>query len=338
MTSQATSIRRHFKLKKGPVEMIQTPLTNVMKPILKWVGGKTQIIDDVLGLFPKTINNYHEPFLGGGSVLLALLSQIRDGKAAVTGTIYASDLNPYLIALYTNMQSNVDNLIVETKALIEEYEKITGTDINRKPANEVEARGSQESFYYWIRSKFNAFGPDEKKSARGSAMFLFINKTCFRGVYREGPTGINVPFGHYKTPAIMDEDHMRAVSTLIRNVVFTCQPFTASVANAVVANAVVAKATAGDFVYLDPPYAPKDVNSFVAYTKQGFDLDEHRTLFKEIHALSAKGVKLAMSNAEVKLVTDAFPEPTYKTKIISCRRAINSKDPADKTNEVLIVN
>ena len=328
MSSQPTTTRRHFKLKKAPIEMIETPLTNVMKPILKWVGGKTQIIDDVLGLFPKTINNYHEPFLGGGSVLLALLSQIRDGKATVTGTIYASDLNPYLIALYTNMQSNVDNLIIETKALIEEYEKITGTDINRKPANEGEARGSQESFYYWIRSKFNTFGVDEKKSARGSAMFLFINKTCFRGVYREGPTGINVPFGHYKSPGIMDEDHMRAVSTLIRNVVFTCQPFTAS----------VAKSTTGDFVYLDPPYAPKDVNSFVAYTKEGFDLDEHKSLFKEIHALSAKGVKLVMSNAEVKLVTDAFPEPTYKTKIISCRRAINSKDPADKTNEVLIVN
>jgi len=327
MSSQATT-RRHFRLKKARIEMIETPLTNVMKPILKWVGGKTQIIDDVLGLFPKTINNYHEPFLGGGSVLLAILSQIRDGKATVTGTIYASDLNPYLIALYTNIQSNVDNLILETKALIDEYEKITGTEVKRKPVNEEEARGSQESFYYWIRSKFNAFGVEEKKSARGSAMFLFINKTCFRGVYREGPTGINVPFGHYKNPGIMDEDHVRAVSALIRNVVFTCQPFVAS----------VAKATAGDFVYLDPPYAPKDVNSFVAYTKQGFNIDEHKSLFKEIHTLSAKGVKLVMSNAEVKLVTDAFPEPTYKTKIISCRRAINSKDPADKTNEVIIVN
>jgi DNA adenine methylase len=332
MSSQATT-RRHFKLKKSPAEMIQTPLTNLMKPILKWVGGKTQIIDDVLSFFPKTINNYHEPFLGGGSVLLALLSQIRDGKATVTGTIYASDLNPYLIALYTNIQSNVDNLILEAKALIEEYEKITGTEVKRKPVNEEEARGSQESFYYWIRSKFNAFGFEEKKSARGSAMFLFINKTCFRGVYREGPTGINVPFGHYKNPGIMDEDHVRAVSALIRNVVFTCQPFVASVAKATVANA-----TAGDFVYLDPPYAPKDVNSFVAYTKEGFDIDEHKSLFKEIHALSAKGIKLVMSNAEVKLVTDAFPEPTYKTKIISCRRAINSKDPADKTNEVLIIN
>jgi DNA adenine methylase len=169
---------------------------------------------------------------------------------------------------------------------------------------------------------------EERASIVGSATFIFLNKTCFRGVYREGPNGFNVPFGHYKNPGILDEDHMRQVSSLVKDVIFTCQPFTDSLANVL----------AGDFVYLDPPYAPENDKSFVGYTADGFGLKEHQSLFKGIGDLHTKGVKVLMSNAEVKLVKDAFPEPVYKTKIMSCRRAINSKDPAAKTNEVLIRN
>jgi DNA adenine methylase len=159
-------------------------------------------------------------------------------------------------------------------------------------------------------------------------MMLFMNKTCFRGVYREGPRGFNVPFGNYKKPSILDEDHIRRVSELIRDVVFR----ECSYGDALVG------VTEGDFVYLDPPYAPETETSFVGYTADGFDIDNHRALFKLCNEMTGKGVKLAMSNAQVSLVTDAFSSSAYTTKIISCRRAINSKKPDATANEVLITN
>jgi DNA adenine methylase len=300
----------------------------ITKPVLKWVGGKTQILDDVLSRFPKTMANYHEPFLGGGSVLFGLLSHVKFGNIRVSGHIYASDLNSNLIGFYKNIQSHPSELIVETKKLVDEFVKITGSEVNRKAVTLEEASTSQESYYFWIRSRFNSLSKEDKISLLGSAMLLFMNKTCFRGVYREGPRGFNVPFGNYKNPSILDEKHIHEVSTLIRDVVFTAAPFADS----------LARVTAGDFVYLDPPYAPETSTSFVSYTADGFSVDAHKELFKTCAALKDKEVQFLMSNADVSMVKDAFPSPTYTTKVIPCRRAINSKTPEAMTNEVLITN
>lgn len=297
----------------------------IVKPFIKWVGGKTQIINDVLKLFPKQINNYHEPFLGGGSVLLALLSQLQSRKITITGKIYASDLNSNLIGLYKNIQSNPEALITKVQDIQKIFAAAKGNTINRQAKTIEEALSSPESYYFWIRSKFNKLTKEERQSVRGSAFLLFMNKTCFRGVYREGPNGFNVPFGNYNNPTIIEPDHIRAVSTLIKDVIFTCQDFSASF-KAIQPN---------DFVYADPPYAPENTLSFVSYTSDGFDLATHQRLFTEI---KAKNVKMVLSNADVKLVKDAFPSPTYKTQIISCRRAIHSKTPEARTNEVLITN
>jgi DNA adenine methylase len=237
-------------------------------------------------------------------------------------------LNSNLIALYRNVQEHCEELITVLKVRVEIFNKITGETVNREAKNLEEASGSQDSYYYFTRYMFNKMTKDERASIVGSANFIFLNKTCFRGLYREGPNGFNVPFGNYKNPGILDEAHIRQVSSLVKDVVFTCQPFADS----------LAKALPGDFVYLDPPYAPENDKSFVGYTADGFGLKEHQSLFKEMNNLHVKGVKFLMSNAEVKLVKDTFPEPVYKTKIVSCRRAINSKDPAAKTNEVLIRN
>jgi DNA adenine methylase len=299
----------------------------ITKPFLKWVGGKTQIINEVIDLFPKTMNSYYEPFLGGGSVLLSLLSQIKAGKIIVNGTVYASDFNSNLIGLYKNIQNTPDEFITEVKKLIVEFSNCKDTIINRKPTNIDEAMSSQESYYFWIRQTFNTFSKEQKMSITGSAMMLFMNKTGFRGMYREGPNGINVPFGNYKNPSILDEEHIRQVSLLIKDVVFTHSSF----------EEILNKVVTGDFVYMDPPYAPETETSFVGYNLDGFDLKKHLLLFNLCNSFTSKGVKMLMSNANVKLVRDTFNNG-FHTKIVTCRRAINSKEPGSTTNEVLISN
>jgi DNA adenine methylase len=314
------------KPKAAKVESAKKQENAIIKPPLKWVGGKTQIIDQVLSLFPRTMKNYVEPFLGGGSVLLALLSLRQQGLIQITGTIFASDTNPNTIGFYQNLQSHLEEVVEALQIIVGEYTAIEGTVVNRK-ATEEEAKSSRESYYYWIRSTFNALTQEDKVKPRGSAMLLFLNKTCFRGLYREGPHGLNVPFEkQHQNPTIYEEAHLQQVSELIQGVVFTCQSFEAL------------SAEEGDFVYLDPPYVPETAKSFVAYNAGGFTKENHDALFKLCHTLTGKRIQLLMSNADVPLVKEAFPEPRYETLTIEVRRAIHSKKPGAKTNEVLITN
>jgi len=293
-----------------------------MKPFLKWVGGKTQILDEVLASFPRKISNYYEPFLGGGSVLLGVLSS---PDIVIHGEIYASDINPFLIALYTHIQQIPDEFIVSLKNICSQYENcpIEGV-INRNPLTLMEATSSKESFYYWTRKQFNSANT---VSIETSAMFLFLNKTCFRGLYREGPNGFNVPFGHYKNPGIFDEQHLRSVSTLIQGVHFQCLSFALAL-HTVIPNS---------FVYLDPPYAPESETSFVKYSAEGFGLHCHKGLFDWCRQqITENGSAFIMSNADVEFVKKEFVLPRVSISILSCRRAIHSKNPDTRANEVII--
>jgi DNA adenine methylase len=294
----------------------------IQKPFLKWIGGKTQIIKDIISKIPIEINNYHELFLGGGSVLLAVLSLQKQNKIVIKNKIYVYDINSTLINVYKHIQTNKDELYQFINLYITEYDGITGSIINRKPTSMDEAKTSKESYYYWIRKKYNKM---DKDTIECSALFMFINKTCFRGMYREGPNGYNVPYGHYKkTPTIISKTDLNYISDLIKDVEFKHSSFIDS----------IKKVKDGDFVYLDPPYAPETANSFVGYVAGGFNLEMHKLLFTEIKKLDK--IKFVMSNAKVELVIDNFKE--YNCENIIARRAINSKKPGSTTTEVIIYN
>ena len=302
------------------------------KPLLKWVGGKMQIMNDIMCGFPKEISNYHEPFIGGGSVLVSFLTNVRDGAIKLSGKVYASDVNANLISFYKNIQGRPEECIDELRKLCSEYGAIGdgGGVVNRDAKNIEEASTSKESYYYWTRARFNVLTAEERVLPKAAAMLLFLNKTCFRGLYREGPNGFNVPFGNNKNAAIIDEKNIRFVSGLIKDVIFTHCSFEN--------NAGLAGASRGDFIYFDPPYAPETDTSFVGYNKGGFGIENHQALFRICGEMTKKCVSILMSNADVKLVKDAFPSPVYATRVISCRRAIHSKEPDSRTNEVLITN
>lgn len=269
-----------------------------MKPFLKWVGGKTQIIDEVIAQFPRDIETYHEPFVGGGSVLLAVLSN----PSIRIERVRASDNNPHLVALYKQVQQDPELLHLAIDHLFHTYDE-SGPD-------------GKETFYYEQRDRFRTLPPCIEKCA----LLVFLNKTCFRGLYREGPHGFNVPYGHYKTtpkPPTLEE--LRAVQELIRDVEFTACDFTEAL-----------KHVKGprDFVYADPPYAQETKTSFKDYTRGGFDQD---VLFKELSK-----TMFVMSNANVPCVTEFFKD--FKILYIKARRAIHSKRPDATTTEVLVVS
>jgi len=288
-----------------------------MKPIIKWVGGKTQILDKVLETFPREIENYHELFVGGGSVLFGLLES---KDITVKGRVYVYDKNQKLINMYRQIQTNPKDVHDHLLELFTTYDTRTGTEVNRKPQTEEEGMTSKESYYYWVRKTYNDLLPTTHVHA---ATLIFLNKTCFRGVYREGPNGFNVPYGHYKTtPLIVHLDELIKLQDLIKNVVFKwCDfrvPFTQTIND-------------NDFIYADPPYAPESVKSFVGYTKDGFGIGDHEDLF---NLLKSSGISFVMSNAKVDLVTSGFKD--YKIEDVPARRAIHSKNPGSLTTEVLI--
>lgn len=296
----------------------------LQKPLLKWVGGKTQIIEQIIKMVPQEMEHYHEPFVGGGSVLFAILSLARDGVIKITGTVYASDANKSLIDVYIHIQSDKDGLFSIINETMTIYDSLDGTVIHRKPTTYEMALTSKESFYYWLRNQYNS---EPVGTLRRSALFMVLNKTCFRGIYREGPNGFNVPYGHYKkTPTVVTMDELTAVHNLIRNVVFLHQDYTHSIA--------IVKA--GDFVYLDPPYAPESATSFVGYTKDGFTKDNHESLFQIIAQLKRKNIAFLMSNAKVDMVTHFFQDKGCGCIEVNARRAIHSKKPDSMTTEVLI--
>ena len=271
----------------------------ITKPLLKWIGGKNQIINTIINKFPSEINNYHELFLGGGSVLLALLSYQKNNIINVKGEIYAYDINEPLINFFINVQKYPLELFEKIQQIILEFNKQDNKD-----------------YYYYIRNKYNKL--KNKNNIEGSVLFLFLNKTCFRGVFRISNNGFNVPYGNYNNPNIINKTHLLEVSKLIQNVIFKHYDYKES----------IKLIKDDDFVYLDPPY----FNTYNNYTNNKFY--EHKQLFD---LCKKSKFNFLMSNSDILFVRESFNNYCIKT-VYNCKRKINSKNPNSVINELLISN
>lgn len=292
-----------------------------VKPFLKWAGGKGQLLKEIEQYYPFAdgkITKYAEPFVGGGAVLFDILSKY-DLKE-----VYISDINAELINTYDVVRDNVDILI---KSLYKLQNDFIPLDTNNRKA-----------YYLKIREQFNELkvNGDESINIKKAALMIFLNKTCFNGLYRVNRKGLfNVPMGAYKNPLIYDEKNLRAVSKKLQNVKIICGDYRKS-ADFIDENA---------FVYFDPPYRPlTQTASFTSYTENQFDDEEQIELAKFVDSMHKKGAKIVISNSDPKNsnTEDDFFDKIYsahKIKRIEATRMINSKAEArGKIKELLISN
>ncbi len=264
------------------------------RPFIKWAGGKSQLLPEMAKLFPPKdqINRYFEPFLGGGAVFFHL----QHPKS------YLSDTNKDLVELYETVKNNVEKLI---KAL--------------KPHK------NEHDYFYEVRAQ----NPADLSPIERAARFIYLNKTCFNGLYRvNSKGGFNVPFGRYKNPAICDEEALRSASAALKNAKISHGEF----------HSVLSKAKTTDFIYFDPPYQPlSKTSSFTSYTVNGFGENEQRDLAKTYKELANRGCFVMLSNSDAPLIRELYKD--FFLYEIQASRAINSKaDGRGKITELLIIN
>jgi DNA adenine methylase len=294
-------------------------------PPVKWVGGKTQLLQDVLDAFPTSIASYYEPFVGGGSVLVGVLQRAAAGTLTVSGGFHASDSNERLIWLYRHIQRSPVRLARDVGEFADTYASIELLRGCRDATSEADALESREAYYYWLRRRFNVTAPD---SLEGAVLFLVINRLCFRGIYRVGPNGFNVPFGHYATrPAVPSLERIQALSDLLAPVEFVVADFGEACSRAV---------QPGDLVYLDPPYVPVSATSFVGYTDGGFPAASHKRLLNLLRELPERDVTTVMSNSVAPVVLQACDG--LDVRQVTAKRRVNSKAPGSTAQEVIVVS
>lgn len=291
-----------------------------LKPFVKWVGGKGQLIEEIEKMLPsdgeKVLTKYAEPMVGGGALFFNVLSRYQFDE------LYISDINPELINAYIAIKQNVEALI----------KRLNEMQMTFLPLDE----NGRKYYYYNVRDKFNTVKLSDSTSAEKAAYFIFLNKTCFNGLYRVNRKGLfNVPIGSYKNPTICDADNLRNIHEALQNVTIVCGDYSQS-------QSFIDSET---FVYLDPPYRPiSETSAFTSYNSDAFDDNEQIRLAKFIDEINAAGAKIVLSNSDPKNVNeeDNFFDNLYKNyKInrVEASRAINSKgDKRGKINELLICN
>jgi len=285
------------------------------KPFLKWAGGKTQLlceIDDVIdNSFKQNQFNYIEPFIGGGAVLFWILQKYPNIKQAVI-----NDINSDLINSYKTIKESVEELILVLQRYQKEFHSLKKDSKERK------------EYYYSKRKLFNSRSSDKITQ---TALFIFLNRTCFNGLYRVNRKNeFNVPMGSYKTPMICDEENLRAVNKILQKVIILNGDF----------EETLKYANNRTLFYFDPPYKPLSItSSFNAYSKDSFDDNEQIRLAKYCEKIDMLGYQWVLSNSDP---DDKFFDKLYNKfniKRVFAKRSINSNpNKRGVLTELLITN
>lgn len=289
------------------------------KPFLKWAGGKGQLLNKFKELYPQELINgevkiYIEPFVGGGAVLFDILQNYQIKKA------YINDINKELINCYRCIKADVKEVIKQLDILGKEY--LTSED--------------RTNYFYKVRDRYNEIHLNEHYDFEKCADFIFLNKTCFNGLYRVNKDGkFNVPHGKYKNPLICDKENLRLCSNLLQKVEISFGSY----------EQVLEKADNNTFVYFDPPYRPlMEKNSFVSYDKSGFDDNDQIKLTENYKFLDNKKCLLMLSNSDPKNTNeeDNFFDDIYKgfeIERVFAKRMINSSaSKRGDITEIVIMN
>ena len=288
------------------------------KSFIKWVGGKSQLLDEIRLKYPNNIERYCEPFVGGGAVLFDILEKFNPIDVLI------NDINNELINTYIQIKTNVNEVISNLSEYQKEYDKKNEDD--------------RQNIYYRKRKRFNELivKCETEHLIEKAALFIFLNKTCFNGLYRVNSEGFyNVPKGMYKNPLICDKENILRISSLLKKVNIksgdfeNCENFIDN----------------QTFVYIDPPYRPlTETSSFTSYSKEQFNDNEQKRLGLFIDRINKKGAKIVLSNSDPKNVNkkDNFFDDlyrNYKISRIEAKRMINSNGKKrGRVTELLVAN
>ena len=267
------------------------------RPFLKWAGGKTRLLNTLVSFIPKNFSTYHEPFVGGGALFFYLVRENKLQKAVL------SDINQELIDTFCAIRDCVSDVIRVLSTY--KYDKC---------------------FYYYLRR----LDPQKLSLAERAARMIYLNKTCYNGLYRVNRKGkFNVPFGLYKSPKYLDTENLLAVSKALQNIDIRCEPF----------ENVLSRVCPYDWVYFDPPYVPTSKTAnFTEYTPYKFTLEDHERLRDVCLKLHSQKVYVTVSNSKTPFVLGLYNLPCFNFWEIEVKRNISCKKDRENTTELLITN
>lgn len=270
---------------------------NVM-PFVKWAGGKRQLIPQIRERMPEKYNNYYEPFVGGGAVIFELLPS----------DALINDVNRALMNAYRQICNKPEAFLKAVNRLDEEMWE------------------DGREYYYSLRKSYNDKLVRAEYDIELAALFVFINKHCFNGLYRVNGKGLfNVPYNNSRRASV-DEKSIMAASEYLRGVTIQDGDFEKACEDA----------TEGDFIFFDSPYAPLNPASFESYTKEGFDIESHRRLAKLYDELTGRGCYCMLTNHNTQLINELYGNKGYKIDVVSVKRMINS-DASNRVGEEVII-